>query len=510
MISFYIGDDQEKLNPSSRASLSLQWGFKTYLDSFISLICCLATVGSVYGLTVAYPDNMRGPTYLLSFLAYAPFVYACMMYRESLAQIYIGSFLTLVSIWLIIPLNVGLSPVYGLPFGVGFWVLTSVSLPVWFKASSGAIDLGFVIRLVCLFMLTAYVVANVYGILVSVGIQFYRAPFFLQPIVVLSFASLEGLVMLVNCLVAWIAFEMVTKGAKSMMRWRNNPIVLLVGVFLVWVALAGIIYASQRSIATVKVSTMGSADLALYSHKDAGEAIRNNIIASGAKFVVLPEFFFNGNDFRTCDELIKSWISPQVAGLGAYVTVGCLQYSSHSSCSTSNLAITIGPDGSIVSTYGKMRPTPGEKSCSQPGYFAHQFTPVSGPGFKFSPLICYDMDFIEPAAKSADLGSSLIVNPSNDWNDVRNHFAASVIKAVENRVAIVKAERRTDAAIIDPFGNVAAFGGGDTSTSLTAEIPVSQPLQVNMLRQHFVYWIFIVGYAIFTGYDIYSILRKCK
>ena len=537
MSTFYIEDtsDEESQANSSKAKFRLQWRPKEYSGAFVPLFLSLLTVGSVYVLSIAYYDTLTGPTYLLSFLAYAPFIYSCMRFRDSLFQIYIASLLTIVSIWLIIPYNVGLAAVYGLPFGFGFWFLTCISLHVWLKARTGAVDLGFVARLVCLHMLTAYVVANTYGILVSIGIQFYRVPFFLQPIAVFSFAALEGLVILVNCLAAWIGFEISSKGIKSVMRWRKNPIVYLVGVLALWISLAGIILASQKSLTTVKVSTMGLKDFSyfktvlnkftppeVFAHflsqpqqqpgaiEQTAREIRQKILSSGSKFVVIPEFQIFGNfvSDESCHDIVRDAIAPQVAGLGAYVVIGCLQNSVYPLSGSSNLALTIAPDGSILRTYWKTHTIPGENSFSKSKYLFHQFSPVSGPGFKFNTLISTDIDHIDSVAKSADMGSSLILNPSDDWREVRHHFASSIIRAVENRVAIVKADKMNDAAIVDPFGNLAAFGGGNSPTSLTAEIPISEPLQPNFLRQHLGYWIFIAGYAVLTGYDLYTLWKR--
>jgi hypothetical protein len=70
---------------------------------------------------------------------------------------------------------------------------------------------------------------------------------------------------------------------------------------------------------------------------------------------------------------------------------------------------------------------------------------------KFSTVICYDADFNNVTAKAADMGAQLILDPSNDWREIRHHHATVVIRAVENRVAVVKAESSMDAVIVDPF-----------------------------------------------------------
>jgi len=95
-------------------------------------------------------------------------------------------------------------------------------------------------------------------------------------------------------------------------------------------------------------------------------------------------------------------------------------------------------------------------------------------GLTFSTLICYDMDFADSAAHVADDGAHFILNPSEDWTAARGHFAASVFRAVENRVSVAKCDWGWDSVIIDPFGNLkASFATKNEHREiLSAEVPV--------------------------------------
>jgi apolipoprotein N-acyltransferase len=404
----------------------------------------------------------------------------------------------------------------GIPFGFGFWFLMAVSLHIWaHRFMETDIGLSWMIRFVAMFSATLYIQGSIYGILVSPAIQFYKAPFVLQPISVFGFGSFEILVIYTNLAIAWFACKVAgTKDIrKSLTPWRSNPLIILVTLWVVWLIIAGVIRGTQSPIAYVKVATIsGNVEThrAGYSHLDRaaelGVIIAEKIRKTGAEFVVAPEFVLRSDDGQTgCVESIQNAIVPQVIGLGAYVVVGCSAFdrfdTSRSDCRVDNLAYTISPDGKIIDVYGKMNPTPGEKSCYQPGYFVNE-----GHGIKFGTVICYDVDYISPIARVADLGASLILNPSHDWHKVRHHFTVAVIRAIENRVAIAKSEYGFDPVIVDPFGNILAQGFRRDAADLFAEVPLSEPLKGNWWRQQILYWVLM---TIFAALMVLDLIRVC-
>ena len=82
-----------------------------------------------------------------------------------------------------------------------------------------------------------------------------------------------------------------------------------------------------------------------------------------------------------------------------------------------------------------------------------------------------------------------------------------MIRAVENRVSVVKAESSMDAVIVDPFGEILAGGTGKDVT-LSAEVPISTPLRQNWMRQNSPYWICIAVFAVFLGLDIFTLVKQ--
>ena len=386
-----------------------------------------------------------------------------------------------------------------------------MSLHLWQAARPGVVDLLWVMRYTCLWTTCALISSDLYGILVSLPIQLYRFPFFLQPISLLGYSSLEALVIFVNCTIALFVVNWLLRPEYTIYM-KTKPLVVLLLVLMAWVAVSSVIWDTNEPVDSVIVATMPA--------EPSEEILQLNFATAadaGVKFVVLPEgaahAAYDGS--TNCTEEVQSMVGKLAVKHGMYVTVGCVDYNDIQ-CGVKNMAITISPTGEMLTVYGKMRPIPGETSCYRPGYFAHPLppealadTPEGGhDGLKFSSLICYDMDYTEPAAEVADLGASLVLNPSSDWQSVRHHFAVSVMKAVENRIAVVKAEDRYDAAIISPWGKVVGFRGLPDSTFMIAKVPLLKPFQFNKLRQQCVQWVFVAGFVWFTMTDIVTIFRR--
>jgi apolipoprotein N-acyltransferase len=203
---------------------------------------------------------------------------------------------------------------------------------------------------------------------------------------------------------------------------------------------------------------------------------------AGSQFIGWPEeYIVPDRVSETCQDFIKDKILPYLHDVDAYVVVGCEQALDSLECPVGNLAFTIAPRGTgILGFYGKQHPVTmiGERSCLLDGYTSYtvssQFLSGTAKEFKFSTLICYDMDFPDSSAIVADLGAAMILNPSEDWAAARGHFAASVFRAVENRIAVAKTDWGWDSAIIDPFGRIfASYNSNQIQREiLTANVPI--------------------------------------
>jgi apolipoprotein N-acyltransferase len=280
--------------------------------------------------------------------------------------------------------------------------------------------------------------------------------------------------------------------------------------------IAGIITASHQAIGSVKVATVnltsrpvGGINPEKIQAEALGDLIADTIERTGANFVVAPESLLDSTREYTCEDYLTETIYPKISGMNAYVTVGCTHWHRQDECWIDNMSYTMDPNGAIVNVYGKSKPIPGEMSCYRPGV---SVTParLNVDKINFSSVICYDADYSGPIATAADGGASLILNPSSDWSQVRHHYAVAVIRAIENRVAIVKAEYNYDAAIIDPFGRVVALGHDRRTNNLFGEVSISSPLKIGWVRQQMAYWVFIAIYVITMSLDIYKYTKRRK
>lgn len=141
-----------------------------------------------------------------------------------------------------------------------------------------------------------------------------------------------------------------------------------------------------------------------------------------------------------------------------------------------NNAVLLNSSGEVVHTYPKINLVPfGEwfpyekwfppvKSLLE-SFGASEFVPGNMPelftikDMKFGALICYEGIFYGLCRKYRNMGADFLVNITNDgWTDTYNghfqHYSASVFRAVENGLWMVRAGNTGVTAIIDPKGRV--------------------------------------------------------
>ncbi len=146
-----------------------------------------------------------------------------------------------------------------------------------------------------------------------------------------------------------------------------------------------------------------------------------------------------------------------------------------------------------------------------------EYTVFSQPK-KFSVLICFEDLFPELSRKFIKRGARFLVNITNDaWykqgSAPYQHFAASVFRAVENRVYLVRAANTGISGFIDPFGRLLSivqditgrdsFVKGYSSQNICLA-PIS-PTIYNRFGDLFVYFCFLLDSCV-----IILLLRKRK
>lgn len=101
------------------------------------------------------------------------------------------------------------------------------------------------------------------------------------------------------------------------------------------------------------------------------------------------------------------------------------------------------------------------------GMGGSDFLPGDGPklmyvkGRTLAPLICYEGMFYRLCRKYRQMGAEFFINITNDfwsfsWSGHMQHFAASVFRAAENGVWLVRVGNSGLSAVIDPYGRVTA------------------------------------------------------
>lgn len=142
-----------------------------------------------------------------------------------------------------------------------------------------------------------------------------------------------------------------------------------------------------------------------------------------------------------------------------------------------NSAYFISPDGTLMEPYRKIRLVPFVEYTPEipliqwPDWLVYDsfnITPGDsfkhfplGEGYRVSPIICWENIFADHITALVSEGSDLIVQLTNDNRFGRTaapyqHNAASVFRAVENRVPIVIASNTGPSQIIDSFGRIVA------------------------------------------------------
>ncbi|OQA95704.1 MAG: Apolipoprotein N-acyltransferase [Spirochaetes bacterium ADurb.Bin218] len=143
-----------------------------------------------------------------------------------------------------------------------------------------------------------------------------------------------------------------------------------------------------------------------------------------------------------------------------------------------NSALLIKEDGVPEKTYAKINLVPFGEWFPYQKWFSFvkklvdkmggsDFVPGSIPELftlkehKFAVLICYEGIFYRLCRDYKNKGADFLINITNDgWTDTCNghyqHFAASVFRAVENGIPVVRAGNTGVSAVITPIGTVAS------------------------------------------------------
>jgi hypothetical protein len=119
--------------------------------------------------------------------------------------------------------------VYGLVPGIIFWVLVADCLYLW--SFTLPTDVQLLSRFTCAMGIVSYLIAIYFGKLAGFAVEFFRAPFLLQPISIFGFATLGMLTIFNNGAIAWYAWAVLKTKSPfpvKLTRWISNPVLFMV------------------------------------------------------------------------------------------------------------------------------------------------------------------------------------------------------------------------------------------------------------------------------------------
>ena len=337
----------------------------------------------------------------------------------------------------------------------------------------------------------------------------YRQVWLIQPTSIFGIIGQGMLVMIVNLvltlgIISWLDQQknpgqpnlIPEKRVKS---WANGTALALI----LWIALSLILLkpnqgekitvaAVQPDISPIITGNQGRDELLAQLYAAMIDQTRS-AANQGAQFIVWPEGSLR-SDPQVEDQL---GLVSLVKELHSYLAVGYVVNLDNGTFR--NEATVIDPSGEFLGVFGKDHPVlfGGETSPTRGTYPVYP-TSIGTLGT----IICYDLDYTDTARKLVAQGAQLIGVPSNDWGGIADkHYTHVVFRAIENRVAMVKADGGYDSAIVDPYGRILSLasypeGGGAT---LVAEILLgSGKGTLNTQLGDWIGWLGIAGMLFFA------------
>ena len=342
----------------------------------------------------------------------------------------------------------------------------------------------------------------------------FRQTWMLAPVSIFGIIGLGVLILWVNNALAlgllrWAdrRWQFDAEGVSVPARPARTALISAGAVCALWLVLSAVLGAA-RPTATARVTAaaiqpeISPVMTANVDQTEQLKALHESMIAQtrqaaaqGAQFIVWPEGSFLW-DPQADDRLNLRALAVET---NAHLATGYLVIEEQG---FRNEATVINPQGEFLGVFGKDHPVVfgGETSLTRGTYPVYD-TPLG----KLGTIICYDADYTDTTRKLVRQGAQLIAVPSNDWSTIAaTHYAHVVFRAVENNVAMVKADGGYDSAIIAPNGEILALavkpqGGGAT---LVAEVPLGDGRgTLTTLLGDWVGWLGLAGMIFFTFFS---------
>jgi apolipoprotein N-acyltransferase len=343
-----------------------------------------------------------------------------------------------------------------------------------------------------------------------IAYPFYRQPWAIQPVSVFGIIGMGMLIMLINHALALTALVFIdtrskhTSGLISPKNLRRIQIITA-ALTILWIVLSLVLYMIPSNAPSVAVAAVQPEVSAIVSANAGQNALVEKLHArmiqqtreaakQGARVVVWPEGSLSW-DPQIDDRLGLRTLAIET---NVYLAVGYVVVED-GVVGFRNEATVIDPQGNFLGVFGKDHPVTfgGETSLSRGTYPVYD-TAIG----KLGTIICYDLDYTDTTRKLARQGVQLVGVPSNDWGSIADkHYAHVVFRAVENSVAMVKADGGFNSAIIDPKGHIlalAAFPEGGEATLVSAVQIGSGNGTITTVLGDWMGWLSLAGMVFFT------------
>jgi apolipoprotein N-acyltransferase len=295
----------------------------------------------------------------------------------------------------------------------------------------------------------------------------YGQPWLIQPVSIFGIIGMGFLIILVNYALAqgvlWLfdrRWDLDPEMPSPELRRVRGWLVGAGAALVAWAALSLIMF-REPSTSVVRVAAIqpdsspiisanqGESEMVAKLHSRMVEQTRD-AAERGAEFIVWPEGALQ-YDPQVSDPL---GLTELAQDLGVYLAVGYMVDVTEGIFR--NEATIIDPSGTFLGVFGKDHPVvfAGETSPTRGTY------PVYDAGLgKLATIICYDQDYTDTTQRMVRQGAQLVAVPSNDWSGIaEKHYAHTVFRAVENRVAMVKSDGGGyDSVVVDPYGRILAL-----------------------------------------------------
>lgn len=259
-------------------------------------------------------------------------------------------------------------------------------------------------------------------------------------------------------------------------------------------------------IASVNIPKMGMQHIFNDKPDSVNEQINSSFlnnceIAAGseAKIVFGNEIMLNMSSDKE-DEYIEKAKSVAIKN-NIYIGLPMLIYPKENPLARPMNKITwISPQGEILFTYFKAKPTPGEGSYGD-GVIKYFDSPYG----RISSVICFDMDFLSLINQTGNMNIDIMLVPGNDWKEISPyHTYAASFRAIEQGFNLVRSASRGLSASFNYKGQVLSsqdfFNTDDVI--LYSDVPTKGHKTIYSILGDYFAWLCIIFFVIISAFFI--------